>query len=609
MATTEPAEPSEPAPRHRFLRRAVFGVVVLLVVLIGLLAFDTARSARTIVRAIKQGRSSLDNGAESVVVGDTAGALPQLRAAVAESLVAVNASNHPGMRLLGLLPVIGPNIRASRAVATAIGGSAQAGLTMADASKLLGWGNILIPGAKSVGDIDLAKIEAATPKVESVARQLQATLSQLQASGGGRLFGPVATGYKDVLIELQRRVALANDLKDVFHLLPTMLGGQGERRYLVAVQSLSIPRATGGLISSIGVLTADKGRLSLGPMTRASAAMEATNPTPDVPTDAVAMLRVAKKEGSGSLQGVIITDSVGLQDMLWMTGSVAPSDLHNPVTMDTAVDVLERRLFLRTDATKATTTAASVSGDMFRGFLDRRPSMEAFAMGMADAISQRHLIVWTTAGDEQGPLNDLGVTGTFDPKHPALAVIWRGTADNRAVSFLRRSTVQVVRIRSNGVAAMKTSVHLDSHAPKGPPSLLLGTKGKIGAWSGEATLYLPKTAVNVSQTATGGGRTSHRKSLGAEAVTGALSVNPGGSASFDVSYRQRKAATLAGGIWTYQLVILPQPSVSPNGVRIRIKIPDGMNIVSKANRLKLVSGALVYQGTPEAPLTLWVSYR
>ena len=560
-------------------------------------------------RAIKQGRASLDDGAESVVVGDPEGALPQLRSAAADSLVALNASNRPGMKLLGVLPLLGPNIRASRAVATAIGGSAQAGLTMADASKILGWGNILIPGARSIGDVDLAKIDAATPKVESVARQLQAALSQLQSAGGGHLYGAVATGYRDATTELQRRVALANDLKDVFHLLPTMMGGQGERRYLVAVQSLSVPRATGGLISSVGVLTADRGRLSLGPLSPPPAAMAATNSTPDLPTDAVEMLRVAKREKLGPLQGVLLTDSVGLEDMLWMTGSVAPPDLHNPVTMDTGVDVLERRLFLGTDATKATTMAAHVSGDVFRGFLARRPSMEAFAIGMADAISQRHLMIWTTSQNEQGPLKDLGATGAFDPKHASLVVVWRGTADNRAVSFVRRTVVQVVRLNSDGVAVIKTKVELDSNAPKGPRSLLLGTHGTIGAWSGEATVYLPKTAANVSESATAGGHAGQGTSLGADVVTGAIGVKPGGTASFEADYRQRKAAVSAGGIWTYQLVISPQPSVSPTPMRVRIKIPDGMVIVNKANRLKLVSDTLVYEGAPEAPLTLWVSYR
>ena len=133
--------------------------------------------------------------------------------------------------------------------------------------------------------------------------------------------------------------------------------------------------------------------------------------------------------------------------------------------------------------------------------------------------------------------------------------------------------------------------------------------GKIGAWSGVATVYLPKSAANVSESATAGGHASQGKSLGADVVTGAISVNPGQSASLEVDYRQRKAAIAAGVIWTYQLVINPQPAVSPVPVRVRIKIPDGMIVVAKANRLKLQSGTLVYGGSPEAPLTLWVSYR
>ena len=617
MATTEPAEsadivqPAEPAqyPHHRRRRRIALAVVAFLFVGVALVGLDAARSARTMLTGIKGARNALDAGAESVVVGDPDGAQPQLREAAARADEAVAASNRVSVKLLALLPVVGPNVRTTRAVATAIGDSARAGLTMADADKLLTWDNIQIPGAKSVGNVDLAKIQAATPKVDSVARQLQDALGRLQGAGGGRLIGAVASGYRDALVTLQRRVALANNLRDVFHLLPGMLGGQGRKRYLVAVQSLGIPRATGGLISSTGVLTAQAGRLTLGRLRPASRAMAATNVSPDLPTDAPVMLKVAKAAGLGTLDGVILTDSVGLEDMLWMVGRVSPADLHNPLTMDSGAEVLERRIFLGTDGARAASTHAGVSGAVLDGFLARRPSMEAFAIGMADAISQRHLAMWTTASDIQRSLSDLGATGGFDPKAGSVMVVWRGTSPNRAASYVRRTTVQVVRLSADGVAVIKTEVGIDNHAPKGPRSLLLGTRGAVGTWSADASIYLPKASDNASGSTSDGGPTHEGQDLGATVVTGSLTAAPGHQASMTVGYRQRKAAEQEGSLWRYQLVVLPQAALTPMPVRIRIKLPEGMSLVSKANRLTLVSDMLSYQGSPSAALTLWVTYR
>jgi hypothetical protein len=584
-------------------------MAVLLVVATVLLGVDAVRSARRMLNGIKEARASLDAGAEYVVVGDPDASFPQFRAAAISADEAVAASKRPAMRVLGLLPVIGPNVRATRAVATAEGAVASAGLTMADAAKLLGWNDILLPAATHTGDVDLAKIQAATPKVDGVARQLRAALTALQAAGGGHLVGTVASGYSDVLVALERRTVLTEDLRTVFHLAPSLLGGQGPRHYLVAVQSLGLPRATGGEFVAEAVLTARNGTLELGRMSPASPDLAATNVSPDLPTDAPAILLAARHDGLGSLDGVILTDSVGLQDMLWMTGSVSSPALHNPVTMNSGVDVLERRLFIGTDQQVADAAQAKVAADIIRGFLGKRPSVEAFAIGMAQAISERHLEIWSASTDDQRSLADLGATGSFDTKTVALAVVWRGTAANRALSFVRRATAQIVKLNPQGLATVKTKVMLVNHAPKGPRSLLLGLRGPLGAWSADATVYLPRTAANPSASTAAGTPTKIGQDLGLTTETGSLSAVPGHDASMTVSYRQRKAAVQQGPLWRYQLLIAPQPALAPPAVHVSITLPEGATVVSKAGGLLLADGTLTYDGNPEARLTLWVVYR
>jgi hypothetical protein len=564
---------------------------LLLLGVAGFLAYDAVTSARVMLNSIKQARSYMDNGIESVVVGDTAGAPPQLHAATAEASRALSASNHPSMRLLSLLPVVGANIRATRAVATAIADSAAAGLTLEDAARTLGWGNILIPGARSIGNVDLTKIQAATPKIDLVASQLQTALVQLRAAGGGHLLGPVATGYRDLSIGLGRRAALASDMKAVFHLLPTLLGGSGPNRYLVAVQSLAIPRATGGMITSVGVLTADHGRLLMGPLTPASPSMATANSSADVPSDIQAMLKAARGQGLGKLQGVLLTDSAGLSDMLWMTGPASPTGSPDPLTMDAAISTLERQLYLGTDAAAAAIAQAGADTRVLRSFLDHRPSMEAFAIGMAQALSERHLYLWMSDRGSNDLLSQLGATGRFQPA--SFTVVLSSTGDNRAGYYLQPTASSNVILDAGGGAAISTAVRVANGAPKGPASLLLGQGVPAGTWSGDATVYLPaRRVVDSSQVA-----------------YGRFEVKPGGAATLQVDYHQTGAASRVGSTWTYRLVILPQPAISPMPVHISIKIPDGMTIASKANRLTDVNGTLVYEGDPAAVLTLWVSYR
>jgi hypothetical protein len=190
-----------------------------------------------------------------------------------------------------------------------------------------------------------------------------------------------------------------------------------------------------------------------------------------------------------------------------------------------------------------------------------------------------------------------------------MMVVWRGAVRNRAISYVRRTTAEVVSLDANGVASIETDVSIDDRAPSAPPSLLLGLRGRIGAWRGKATVYLPPGAGNVSATTSSGRAVVQGEDLGASVVTGLLQASPGSSASMSVAYRQQGAAVRDGPVWRYEVVVLPQPAIVPMTVNVRISLPSGMSLVDKANRLTLNGSTLTYEGAPEAPLTLWVTYR
>ena len=77
----------------------------------------------------------------------------------------------------------------------------------------------------------------------------------------------------------------------------------------------------------------------------------------------------------------------------------------------------------------------------------------------------------------------------------------------------------------------------------------------------------------------------------------------------NVAYKQQGAAVRDGTVWRYEVVVLPQPAIAPMPVDIQISLPPGMSLVDRANRLRLDGNTLSYEGAPEAPLTLWLTYR
>ena len=193
-----------------------------------------------------------------------------------------------------------------------------------------------------------------------------------------------ATGFDDALETLGRRARVALNARDLALFLPRFLGAGGERRYLVAVQTLGRPQGTGGMVDLVGTLEARGGELALAsPLAPAGPAFDDATLSPDGPTAAQALLLAADDSGLGEFDGVILIDSVWLQDACWVTGAVEVEDRTLPLTMDDAADALEIQALETTSETDAAATRASWANSIMESYLTKRPSTEAFAIGSA----------------------------------------------------------------------------------------------------------------------------------------------------------------------------------------------------------------------------------
>ena len=68
----------------------------------------------------------------------------------------------------------------------------------------------------------------------------------------------------------------ARHAADAAKLAPDIFGGNGPRRYLLVVQNNAESRGTGGFIGSYAIITAENGKLSVGPIERTNTWNQAT---------------------------------------------------------------------------------------------------------------------------------------------------------------------------------------------------------------------------------------------------------------------------------------------------------------------------------------------
>ena len=144
---------SHPAPSGRWRprtrrRRVALAVWAGLATFAILLVLDGIWASRTLVRGLTSARSELAVAIESIVTGDPDAAAPHFAAAGEAADDAIGATGHPSLGLAGLLPVVGSNIDAAAAVGEASRATADAGTTMVEVARDLGWTDIRIPASK-----------------------------------------------------------------------------------------------------------------------------------------------------------------------------------------------------------------------------------------------------------------------------------------------------------------------------------------------------------------------------------------------------------------------------------------------------------------------------
>ena len=600
-----------PTPRTR--RRAItWGIFAGLVTLLVVLGADAALSARHALAQIKLSRDDLINASTSVVSGDPAGAQPAFEDALAAADAAVAAAGHPGLRIVGSFPLLGGNVDAVRAVAQAESASAQAGLEMVRAAKDLDWVTFGLPAVHSIGNVDLPMIRAATPEIDRVALLLHDAYRQLQAVDSSHLVGPVATGFKETLATLGRRAALAVDAHNLFHVLPPLLGGNRERRYLVAVGSLATPYGPGGRTGPLGVLTAHHGTLRLNPLAPAVRAIADAAASPDFPDDAANMLAAAQAAGQGSVDGVIMVDTQGLQDLLWMVGDVTSTSWPTALSWSNAGATLDGDILTGTAPRAANIQQAALASDIWDAVLARHPSTEAFGTAMARAVAGRHFMIYSTNPETEQLLGLLGATGRFVHADNPVGVVWNTVGAPRTGALTRRSLLIGVGLDTHGTARMNATVDLENRAPNTPPSVLLGPANGIalvGSYTADVGVYLPAGARHITVETSSPSVTGVTKDLGLPVATGRVSAPSGGSMSMLVTARIAHAAQRAGSGWVYRIRIVPQAAAVVDQLHVRISIPEGRTVLSTSDGMKVAGSTITWGGTTARPIVLRISYR
>ncbi len=246
--------------RSRTASRMRWAIVLLglaAVTLVVLTGFQATRAKKSL-ELVADDFSTLS---DQLTTGDRSGALATLARAQDHAASARHNTRGPGWWLTSKVPEVGPNITAVRTVADVVDTlSADVLPEVVEATQTLNPENL----RPEDGRVDLQPIQAVAPGVVAANTRLATQEARVAAIDASELAPQIATPVRLLQTKLADAAAVSDRASRAVRLLPSMLGADGPRTYLLLFQNSAELRSTGGIPGSFATVTADHGAVSIG---------------------------------------------------------------------------------------------------------------------------------------------------------------------------------------------------------------------------------------------------------------------------------------------------------------------------------------------------------
>lgn len=368
----------------------------------------------------------------AIAAGDLDAAKPLARSIAHNADSAHDLTSDPVWHAFGALPWVGPNFSAVSDITEIADDVSSDALTpLLDVAADFDLASLGFTG----GSIDLAPFAEIAGPLGTAETALTAAQQQARRIDADATLPPLADAIRTMRSSVTEAATVVGSLHGAAVLLPTMLGGEGPRTYVLAMQNNAELRSSGGIIGAIALLHAENGRITLQtqastrdfppldtalPLSDSTTALFEDRPgrylqnitsIPDFREAGAAIATRWQGRFGGTVDGVVAVDAVVAKHLLAATGDLT----FGPFTAssDNVTDILLSQIYAAVpDPAVQDEIFAQAAGALFGAALSGAEP-RALLGALADSAAEGRIRIWSAHEDEEAVLADSDLGGTI----------------------------------------------------------------------------------------------------------------------------------------------------------------------------------------------------
>ena len=511
--------------------------------------------------------------------------------------------------------------------------------------------------------IRLDRIEDIARTISEVRKNIAAAADELAKVKLNKLPQRAHKVIERGLTEAEDADELLADAEAGFAILPTFLGSEEPRNYLIGMQNPSELRGTGGAMLQFALLSFDKGRPKLAKEASTVYEVDANrqpiditlppdawyqqgipdarrfgnaNWSPDWPFAAELTLRYAQATDASfpEIHGVILVDPYVMEELMPGVGRFHSDKYQVYVTGDTVVHYLLYRAYAAKPVPRIRKARLRDVVDDFYVHMLKPDHPSELVRGLGKALREKHMQVWLVDPQEQSFVKRMNWDAALEKAKNAdfFNAVQQNVGGNKLDYHATMTTALDVEVLGEGTVEVnsKVSIHNGVFLPQ--PRWALGNSGPNHRPM--VNVYVPQGAQLLEAEVTPEGNRIDAAADGIAAWTGDTPAEhlelgkkvwsvilgdgtifppgmpPGQTSSVRYRYRVPGAIKFTKTRSVYRLFLQHQPKGHPETTTVRITLPESARNVVAPGWKKTEGGrVLVWERTLVEDVQLEVSWQ